>query len=94
MQQLKHVATIMDKNKALEKIDLVLLKKGGEEHIKNVLEAVKQFVESQTGFDYYLTMQYIESQMSGKLGGVYMYANKALVFLKNELKSEKKKEKK
>ena len=83
----------MDKDKALEKIDFVLLKRNGEEHVKNILESVKHFVESQTGFDYYLTMQYIESQMSGKLGGVYIYTNRALEFLKNELKAENKKAK-
>lgn len=94
MQQLRRASTIMDKNKVLEKIDFVLLKRGGEEHIKKVLEAVKFFVESQTGFDYYSTMEYIHSEMSGKMGGVYMYADKALEFLKNELKAEKKKEKK
>jgi hypothetical protein len=38
-------------------------------------------------------MKFIQEQMSGKLGGIYMYINKALEFLKNELKSEFKKSK-
>lgn len=83
----------MEKKTALEKIDFVLMKRGAETHIKNVLESVKKYVEAESGFDYDLTMQYIQSQMSGKMGGVYMYANKALEFLKNELKAERKKEK-
>lgn len=83
----------MEKQTALDKIDFVLMKRGAETHIKNVLESVKKYVEAETGFDYDLTMQYIESQMTGKLGGAAIYINKALVFLKNELKAEKKKEK-
>ena len=83
----------MEKKIALEKIDLVLMKRGAETHIKNVLESVKKYVEAESGF-YDLTMQYIQSQMSSKMGGVYMYGNKALEFLKNELKAEKKKESK
>ncbi len=83
----------MEKEKVIEKINSIIDKRGRDKHIKNVLESVKVFVESQTGFDYFTTMEYIQSQMSEKLGGIYIYSNKALEFLKNELKTERKKQK-
>ena len=83
----------MEKDTVLAKIDLVLLKRGSEERVKEVLVVVKHYVESQTGFNYDLTMQFIQTLFSSKLGGAAIYINKALSFLKEELKAEKKKEK-
>ena len=82
----------MNKQNIIDKIDFVISKRGNDKDIKNVLELIKEYVESQTGFDIKLIMQYIESQMPSKLGGVSIYIAKSLGFLKEEIKKEIKKE--
>jgi hypothetical protein len=82
----------MEKEIALEKVSLVKSRRT-EDYIQEVLVRVEDYIKSQETFSYQDTMKFIQEQMSGKLGGIYMYINKALEFLKNELKSEFKKSK-
>lgn len=82
----------MRKEKALEKVSLVKSRRT-EDYIQEVLIRVEDYINSQEIFSYQDTMKFIQEQMSGKLGGTYMYINKALKFLKNELKVEYKKSK-
>lgn len=77
----------MEKEKALEKVYLVKSRRT-EDYIQEVLIRVEDYIKSQEIFSYQDTMMFIQEQMSGKLGGIYMYINKALEFLKNELKAE------
>ena len=77
----------MEKEKALEKVSLVKSRRT-EDYIQEVLITVEDYINSQETFSYQDTMKFIQEQMSGKLGGIYMYINKALEFLKNELKAE------
>jgi len=84
----------MNKEKVLEKIDLAIEKSSPySEIVTKVLDSVRCYVETQVGFEYYPTMQYIEMQMSSKLGGSSGYVNKALNFLKSELSAESRREK-
>jgi hypothetical protein len=82
----------MEKEIALEKVSLVKSKRT-EDYIQEVLVRVEDYINSQETFSYQYTMNFIQEQMSCKMGGIYMYINKALEFLKNELKSEYKKSK-
>ena len=82
----------MEKEKALEKVSFVKSRRT-EDYIQEVLIRVEYYINSQETFSYQDTMKFIQEQMSGKLGGIYMYINKALEFLKNELKAEYKKSK-
>lgn len=82
----------MNKQSVIDKINYVISKRGNDKDIKNVLESIKEYAESQTGFDIKLIMQYIESQMPSKLGGIYIYISKSLGFLKEEIKKEIKNE--
>ena len=77
----------MDREKALEKVSLVKSRRT-EDYIQEVLIRVEDYINSQEVFSYQDTMKFIQEQMSGKMGGIYMYINKALEFLKNELKAE------
>ena len=77
----------MEKEKALEKVSLVKSRRT-EDYIQEVLIKVEDYINSQETFSYQDTMKFIQEQMSGKLGGIYMYINKVLEFLKNELKTE------
>ena len=77
----------MEKEKALEKVSLVKSRRT-EDYIQEVLIRVEDYINSQETFSYQDTMKFIQEQMSGKMGGIYMYINKALEFLKNELKAE------
>lgn len=84
----------MNKEKVIEKIDLALEKSSSyRDVVTKVLDSVRCYVETQVGFEYYPTMQYIEMQMSSKLGGSAIGVNRALNFLKEELKSESRREK-
>jgi hypothetical protein len=82
----------MKKETALEKVLLVKSRRT-EDYIQEVLVRVENYIKSQETFSYQDTMKFIQEQMSCKMGGIYMYINKALEFLKNELKSEYKKSK-
>ena len=82
----------MEKEKALEKVSHVKSRRT-EDYIQEVLIRVEDYINSQETFSYQDTMKFIHEQMSGKMGGIYMYINKALEFLKNELKVEYKKSK-
>lgn len=82
----------MEKEKVLEKVLLVKSKRT-EGYIQEVLIKIENYINLQETFSYQNTMKFIQEQMSGKLGGNFMYINKALMFLKNELKSEYKKSK-
>ena len=77
----------MEKEKALEKVSLVKSRRTAD-YIQEVLISVEDYINSQETFSYQDTMKFIQEQMSDKLGGIYMYINKALEFLKNELKAE------
>jgi len=77
----------MEKEKALEKVYLVKSRRT-EDYIQKVLIRVEDYINSQETFSYQDTMKFIQEQMSNKLGGIYMHINKALEFLKNELKVE------
>ena len=77
----------MEKEKELEKVSLVKSRRT-EDYIQEVLIRVEDYINSQETFSYQDTMKFIQEQMSCKLGGIYMYINKALEFLKNELKAE------
>ena len=77
----------MEKEKALEKVSLVKSRRT-EDYIQEVLIRIEDYINSQEPFSYQDTMKFIQEQMSGKMGGIYMYINKALEFLKNELKAE------
>ena len=77
----------MEKEKALEKVSFVKSRRT-EDYIQEVLIRVEDYINSQEIFSYQDTMKFIQEQMSGKMGGIYMYINKALEFLKNELKAE------
>lgn len=82
----------MEKQKALEIVQLVKSRRK-EIFIQDVLIRIEDFINSQVIFSYHSLMMFVEKQMSGKLGGNFMYINKALDFLKNELKAEYKKSK-
>lgn len=77
----------MEKEKVLEKVSLVKSRRT-EDYIQEVLIRVEDYINSQETFSYQDTMKFIQEQMSCKMGGIYMYINKALEFLKNELKVE------
>ena len=76
----------MSKELALEKIRLVKSKRN-EDYIQSVMIEIEDFVNLQESFSYQELMNFIQTKYSNKLGGIYMYINKALDFLKNELKS-------
>lgn len=80
----------MEKEKALEKIYFVKSIRT-EDYIQEVLTKVEDYINSQETYSHQYTMEFIQKQMSSKLGGIYIHINKALEFLKNELKSEYKK---
>ncbi len=82
----------MKKEQALERIYLVKSKRT-EDYIQEVLNKIENNINQQEIFSYQDTMKFIQDQMSSKLGGIYIYIDKALEFLKNELKSEYKKSK-
>ena len=82
----------MEKEIALEKVSLVKSRRT-EDYIQEVLIKVEDYINSKETFSYQDIMKFIQEQMSCKMGGIYMYINKALEFLKNELKSEYKKSK-
>ena len=82
----------MKKEQALEKV-LLAKSKRTEDYIQEVLNKIESYINAQEDFSYQDTMKFIQEQMSNKLGGIYIYINKALKFLKNELKSEYKKSK-
>ena len=82
----------MNKHKTLEKINLVKSKRP-DTHIQHVLNDIEEYVINQSVYDYNDIMQFIQSKMSGKLGGNSIYINKSLEFLKNEIRSEYKKHK-
>lgn len=77
----------IEKEKALEKVYFVKSRRT-EDYIQEVLIRVEDYINSQEPFSYQDTMKFIQEQMSGKMGGIYMYINKALEFLNNELKAE------
>lgn len=77
----------MEKEKALKKVFLVKSRRT-EDYIQEVLIRVEDYINSQENFSYQNTINFIQEQMSSKMGGIYMYINKALEFLKNELKAE------
>lgn len=79
----------MEKEKALEKVSLVKSRRA-EDYIQEVLIRVEDYINSQETFSYQDIMKFIQEQMSCKMGGRYIYINKALEFLKNELKTEHK----
>lgn len=80
----------MEKDKALEIISLVKSRRSleWEEEMLNIVES---HILAQEPFSYQDTMTFIQSKMSSKLGGKYIYTNRVLEFLKNELKKENKK---
>lgn len=77
----------MNKEKALVKVNIVKEKRT-DDYIQEVLIEVENNINEQELFSYQETMKFIESKMSNKLGGRPAFINKALVFLKNELKNE------
>jgi protein associated with RNAse G/E len=83
----------MTKDKAIEVINFVISKRT-DPQIQTVLFDIREYVEDMEVFDYQELMAYIHTKESGKLGGIFMYINKALAFLKQELKSENKRQKK
>lgn len=60
---------------------------------KIAFEKIKTFCESVEPFSHDAVMQYIGSCTSAKLGGVYAHTTKALLKIKEELRSLNKKEK-
>ena len=80
----------MKKQKALEIINLVKSRRK-DDFVQEILVTIEDFINHQVNFSYQDLMMFIEKQMSGKLGGKFIHINKALVFLKNELKTEYKK---
>lgn len=83
----------------IEIIDNIKSRRIGENLVQDILNDVKEFVinnysSPSDDIDYQAVMAFIESKLSGKLGGSAIYTNKALTFLKNELKDFRKKEKK
>ena len=78
---------LSEKERALEKVSLVKSRRT-EDYIQEVLVKVEDYIKSQETFSHQDTMKFIQEHMSGKLGGIYMYTNKALKFLQNELKTE------
>ena len=82
----------MEKEKALEIVSYVKTRRTAN-YIQEVLIKIEDNINTQETFSYQDTMKFIQDQMSGKLGGIYMYINRALELLKNELKIEYKKSK-
>jgi hypothetical protein len=83
----------MNKEQALAKISYVKSKRTDWQYVQEVLTRVEDYVKQQDTYSHQDTMSFINGQMSSKLGGVFAYGNKALDFLKHELKSEYKKTK-
>lgn len=81
----------MDKKIALTKISYVKSRRTEWQYVQEVLIKVEDYVKQQEVYSHQDTMKFIQEHMSNKLGGVYIYSNKALEFLKNELKLEYKK---
>ena len=80
----------MKKETALQVLSLVKEKRT-ENYIQEVFLNVENYINSKSDkLDYNELISFIESQKSNKLGGVFIYINKALQFLKEELKSQKK----
>ena len=80
-------------------IDDIKSRRIGEKFTQDILNEVKEFVISRYSslsedIDYQELMVFIESKWSGKLGGSAIYTNRAISFLKNEIKDLRKKEKK
>lgn len=83
----------------IEIIDHIKSRRIGEKFTQDILNEVKEFVinsypSPSDDIDYQAVMAFIESKCSGKLGGSAIYTNKALTFLKNEMKDFRRKEKK
>ena len=82
----------------IEIIDNIKSRRIGQNLVQDILNDVKEFVinnysSPSDDIDYQVIMAFIESKLSGKLGGSATYTNKALTFLKNELKDFRKNEK-
>jgi hypothetical protein len=83
----------------IEIIDNIKSRRIGENCVQDILNIVKKFIVNNYAspsddIDYQSVMAFIESNFSEKLGGNAIYTNKALTFLKNEIKDFRKKEKK
>lgn len=80
------------KEEIIEKIKLVKSKQSFDS-IKDTFDKIKTYVISQLEFDYQLTMRYIDSFVSSKLGGVLGIQNKAIIYLKNKMRKNYKSKK-
>lgn len=60
----------MDKNKALEKLELVKSKRTAD-YIQEVLIKIEDYINNQETFSYQETMKFIQEQMSGKMGSFF-----------------------
>ena len=86
----------MEKLKALNIVREELKRYSETEHEGlpyNHLKKIENYLESSLDFDYHEMMRLIESLYSGKLGGNFVYGNKALTALKEKLKLERKNDK-
>ena len=60
----------MDKNKALEKLELVKSKRTAD-YIQEVLIKIEDYINNQETFSYQETMKFIQEQMSCKMGSFF-----------------------
>ena len=85
----------MTKEQIVQKIESFIDKNGiyAKDRVDDALEAVKKYVNDQSGFDYDQIMAFIEEQKSGKLAGIPVQINKAMDRLKDEFRKIRREEK-
>lgn len=81
----------MNKEIALERVAFVKARAFEDSRVQEVLSKVEDYINKQETFSHQHIIEFIEEQRSSKLGGIYIYIDKGLDALKNELKSEYKK---
>lgn len=77
----------MDKQKVLEKINIVRQKRN-EQHITSVLNEIEEYANSLEPFSSKQVIIFVKDKMPSKMGGIYIDVAKALRFLISELNSE------
>jgi len=80
----------MTKEKIIDIIIGIQMSKDTD-YITEALNKIITFIINQKEFNYQKIIEYIRSCESGKLGGRFMYINKAYEYLVLELKKENKK---
>lgn len=78
----------IEKEQFIECVNFVIQSKNND-YVIDKLNSIISYINSNE-YNYDKTMHYIQLLYSEKLGGVYMFLNRALDFLKNEVRHQNK----